>query len=363
MVSRPSRFNPPMECIRLFDADAKLDGFIVIHSTTLGPGAGGCRLSSYAEIEDALHDALKLSEAMNYKHALAGLPFGGAKAILRKPEGDFDRGALFRAFGRVVESLDGLYVTAEDVGTTVDDMREVAGVSRHVAGLKPNAGRGGNTSSAWTALGVLEAMCAAARFALGRDLKGLTVAVQGTGNVGAELCRRLDDAGARIVIADPRPERRDRLHHILGAQVVGVDDIVTVEADIFAPCGGEGTIDENTAGRIAARIICGGANNQLASATVGELLMRRGITYVPDYVANAGGIICATSRYLEEDESRIRRRIGKIATRVDSILRRAAKAHCPTVSIADEMAEQKIAEAFQHTLDTRPSSAIARKMN
>src|SRR5690606_10808893 len=181
-------------------------------------------------------DAFRLAEGMTYKNALAGLPLGGAKAVLRRPAGDFDRVALFRAFGRAVEELRGLYVTAADVGTSVADMQEVASVSRHVAGLPVADGGFGGAPSPWAAKGVFEAMQAAARFALGRELEGLTVAVQGTGNVGADLCRRLAGAGARLVIADPRPARRDRLRAILGAEVVDVNEIAAVEADIFAPC-------------------------------------------------------------------------------------------------------------------------------
>lgn len=246
MVARPARLTPPVECVRLHDADSGLDGAIAIHSTTLGPGAGGCRLWTYPGIDEALADALRLAEGMSYKNALAGLPLGGAKAVLRRPEGHFDRAKLFRAFGRAVEQLGGLYVTAEDVGTSVADMQEVASTTRHVAGLPPAAGRAGGDPSPWTARGVFESMRAAARFALDTDLAGLTVAVQGTGNVGANLCRRLSDAGARLVIADPNPARRDQLATILGAEVVDVDDIMSVQAEIFAPCALGGVLTRNS---------------------------------------------------------------------------------------------------------------------
>ena len=151
MVVRLARLAPPLECVRLYDLEAGLDGFIAIHSTALGPGAGGCRLWSYPDASHALADAVRLAEGMSYKNALAGLPLGGAKAVLRRPEGEWDRVALFRAFGRAVEALGGLYVTAEDVGTSVEDMQEVATVSRHVAGLPSVAGRAGGDPSPWTA--------------------------------------------------------------------------------------------------------------------------------------------------------------------------------------------------------------------
>lgn len=345
MVTRPSRLNPPMECIRLYDAEAGLDGVIAIHSTALGPGAGGCRFWTYPDIDDALADALRLAEGMSYKNALAGLPLGGAKAVLRKPAGGFDRAALFRAFGRAVEDLGGSYITAEDVGTTVEDMHEVASVSRHVAGLKPLEGLAGGDPSPWTAKGVFDSMRAAARFALDRDLDGLTVAVQGTGNVGADLCRRLAEAGAHLVIADPSPARRDRLQHILGAKVVDADEIVDVNADIFAPCALGGALTPRSVARLKAKVVCGGANNQLASPEVAGLLVERGITYAPDYVVNAGGIINVSAEYLGEDEERVAERVAKIGPRVSAILERAAREGRSPAAVADEMAEQVIAGA------------------
>src|SRR5690606_25620594 len=202
--------------------ESGLEGVIVIHSTALGPGAGGCRFWSYPDMDGARADAMRLAEGMSYKNALAGLPLGRAKAVLRRPEGEFDRARPFHAFGRAVEELGGRYVTAEDVGTSVADMQDVAKATRHVAGLPPAEGRAGGDPSPWTARGVFESMQAAAAFALGSELRGLTVAVQGTGNVGADLCRHLAKAGARLVIADPNPARREELRVALGAKVVGV---------------------------------------------------------------------------------------------------------------------------------------------
>ncbi|MDO9370116.1 MAG: Glu/Leu/Phe/Val dehydrogenase dimerization domain-containing protein [Sphingopyxis sp.] len=345
MVVRLARLAPPLECVRLYDLQAGLDGFIAIHSTTLGPGAGGCRLWSYSDARDALGDAMRLAEGMSYKNALAGLPLGGAKAVLRRPEGEFDRVALFRAFGRAVESLGGLYVTAEDVGTSVADMQEVASVSRHVAGLPSAEGRAGGDPSPWTARGVFESMRTAAEFALGRDLAGLTVAVQGTGNVGADLCRRLADAGANLVIADPDPVRRDRLGAILGARIVDVDAIAGVEADIFAPCALGGALSHESVGKLKAKLVCGAANNQLASPDVAALLMDRGVVYAPDYVVNAGGIINVSAEYLGEDESDVELRVAAIAPRVAALLERAARERRSPAVVADEMAEETIAGA------------------
>lgn len=345
MVARPARLTPPVECVRLYDAEVQLDGVIAIHSTALGPGAGGCRFWSYPDADSALADALRLAEGMSYKNALADLPFGGAKAVLRKPAGDYDRAALFRAFGRVVEGLGGLYVTAEDVGTTVADMQEIAGVTRHVAGLPPAKGRAGGDPSPWTARGVFESMQAAAGFALGRDVAGLTVAVQGTGHVGAELCRHLADAGAKLVIADPDPVRRDRLRAILDAQVVGVDEIAMVEADVFAPCALGGALTRDTVAALKARLVCGAANNQLATPDVADLLHERGVAYVPDYVANAGGIISVSAEYLGEGPTEVADRVAAIAPRVAALLERAAREARSPALVADEMAEEVIADA------------------
>ena len=345
MVVRLARLAPPLECVRLYDLEAGLDGFIAIHSTALGPGAGGCRLWSYLDTSHALADAVRLAEGMSYKNALAGLPLGGAKAVLRRPEGDWDRVALFRAFGRAVEGLGGLYVTAEDVGTTVEDMQEVATVSRHVAGLPPAEGCAGGDPSPWTAKGVFDAMEVAAAFALGRGLDGLTVAVQGTGNVGAELCRRLADAGARLVIADVSPVRRDRLQAVLGAEVVDVSEIASVDADIFAPCALGGVLDRRTVAGMKARLVCGAANNQLASADVAAMLVERGIVYAPDYVVNAGGIINVSAEYLGETESDVEVRVAEIGPRVGALLECAAREGRSPALVADEMAEEVLAGA------------------
>lgn len=345
MVVRLARLAPPFECVRLYDLEAGLDGFIAIHSTALGPGAGGCRLWSYPDARYALADAVRLAEGMSYKNALAGLPLGGAKAVLRRPEGDWDRVALFRAFGRAVEELGGAYVTAEDVGTSVADMQEVAQTSRHVAGLPRAEGRAGGDPSPWTAKGVFDAMEVAAAFALGRGLDGLTVAVQGTGNVGADLCRRLTDAGARLVIADVNPVRRDRLKAVLGAEVVDVSEIASVDADIFAPCALGGVLDHRTVAGMKARLVCGAANNQLASADVAVMLVERGIIYAPDYVVNAGGIINVSAEYLGESECDVEARIAEIGPRVGALLERAAREGRSPALVADEMAEEVIAGA------------------
>lgn len=185
-------------------------------------------------------------------------------------------------------------------------------------------------------------MRVAARFALGRDLKGLTVAVQGTGNVGAELCRRLADAGAKLVIADPNPSRRDRLKHILGAKVVSTLDIASVKADVFAPCALGGVLDRPAVEAMQAKIVCGGANNQLASPDIAGLMLERGILYAPDYAVNAGGIICVAAEYLGETRPDVANRVAQIAPRLGAIFERAKIEKCSPAAIADAMAEDVI---------------------
>lgn len=336
---------PPEQFVRLDDPASGLSGLIAIHSTALGPGAGGCRLWRYADFEAAQADAFRLAEGMSYKNALADLPFGGAKAVLCEPDGDYDRRALFRAFGRAVAALGGRYVTAEDVGTRVEDMETVAGETRHVAGLAARQGRAGGDPSPWTALGIFEAMKVAARHTLGADLADLTVAVQGTGNVGARLCSLLAGAGARLVIADVDPARRDRLAAIHGARVMDADDIVAAEADVFAPCALGGVLGEASVARLKAMLVCGGANNQLAAPEVAELLLARGIGYVPDYVANAGGIINVSAEYLGETGDQVEARVKAIGPRVATILETAAARRVSPAQVADRMAREKIMES------------------
>lgn len=345
MVVQFSGRLPALETVRLEDKSVGLDGVIVVHSTTLGPGAGGCRLWHYPDLDHAFTDAFRLAEGMSYKNAMAGLPFGGAKAVLRRPDGTFDRAALFAAFGRAVEALGGRYVTAEDVGTTVADMQDVARETRHVAGLAAVGAAAGGDPSPWTAAGVFGAIEAGAAFALGCNLKGLTVAVQGTGNVGGELCRRLADAGARLVIADVAPGRRDRLATILGARVVAADAIASVDCDIFVPCALGGVLDEPAVAAMKATLVCGGANNQLAAPEFAAMLRDRGITYVPDYVANAGGIISVSAEYLGESAASVASRVAQIGPRVTAILEEASRRGLSPATVADETAERLIASA------------------
>ncbi len=335
-----------LEQLRIIrDAETGVSGVIAIHSTALGPAAGGCRLWHYESEDDMIADAKRLARGMSFKNAMAGLPFGGGKAVLQRPKGAFDRAALFRIFGEAVRDLGGSYVTAEDVGTTVEDMKQVHDYTRYVAGLEPKPGLAGGDPSPWTALGVFESMKVAANFALEQDLHVLTVAVQGTGNVGGELCGLLHRAGAKLIIADIDSDRVLELARRYDAEVVGIDEIAAVEADIFAPCALGGALNERSVANLRARIVCGGANNQLATEADGIRLFERGIIYAPDYLVNAGGIINVAAEYLGETPTDVAQRVRKIADRLATVLKQAALERQATNLVADELARDLIAAA------------------
>ncbi|WP_334185615.1 Leu/Phe/Val dehydrogenase [Novosphingobium sp.] len=344
MVARASRMTPPMEYVRLYDEAAGLDGVIAIHSTARGPAAGGCRFWTYADESAAMADAVRLAEGMSYKNAMAELPFGGGKAVLRRPAGAFDRAALFEAFGEAVERLAGRYVTAEDVGTTVADMEAIARRTSHVAGRTALPGRAGGDPSPWTALGVFEAMRAAVAFQSGSTLSGKVVSVLGVGNVGAHLCELLAEAGAELVVADIDPTRCAQMAERHAARVVSIDEIAGVAADVFAPCALGGALDAATVSALQARLVCGAANNQLASEDMADVLLARGVTYVPDYVANAGGIINVAAEYLRESADEVRQRVVRIGPRVAAVLEEAARDGLAPSTVADRTAERLMQE-------------------
>ncbi|MET0309841.1 MAG: Glu/Leu/Phe/Val dehydrogenase dimerization domain-containing protein [Sphingomonas sp.] len=329
--------------VRLHRPEAGLEGVIVIHSTLLGPGAGGCRLWQYDGDEARLRDAKRLAQGMSYKSALAGLPLGGAKAVLERPRGRFDRARFFRAFGEEVERLGGSYVTAEDVGTTVDDMSEVGYATRHVAGLPVRGNRIGGDPSPHTARGVFEAMQAAVRMRLGGGLEGVTIGVQGLGNVGRALCELLAQAGARLIVADINAKHVAWAERFLKAKPADPDKILASKVDVLAPCALGPAFDWRNVAQVRAAIICGAANNQLAAPENGDNLARAGVTYVPDYVANAGGIINVAGEYLRWDDSAVEARITAIGDRVRVILGEARSSGMAPNRVADAMARRLVA--------------------
>ncbi len=346
-------FDNHQRTINIYDAPSGLRAVIAIHSTALGPAAGGCRLWNYENPELALSDALRLSRGMSYKNAIAGLPVGGGKAVILGPIAPERRRAALEAFGKAVDSLGGLYITAEDVGISEADMAIVAEKTTYASGVAMSGGVGGNPSP-FTAQGVRIGIETAARLALGRtDLENVRVAVQGLGGVGFNLCRELKALGAKLVVTDVTPERIEQACDLYGAERASVDDILLVDADIVAPCALGGVITEDVATKMRARVVAGGANNQIGSAAAGQILFERGITYAPDYVINAGGIIMVTAEYFGNSErSDVERAIEGIGDRTREVLERSKKDVRPSHLVADQMAQKIIETAARRALTT-----------
>ncbi|HEX6038924.1 Leu/Phe/Val dehydrogenase [Longimicrobium sp.] len=322
--------------------DGEYHGIVAVHSTALGTALGGTRLWRYAAEADALDDALRLSRGMTYKNALAGLDAGGGKSVILAPARIDDRAALFRAHARVVDMLGGTYITAEDVGTTPADMDTMAAVTPHVAGVSSGIG----DPSPHTARGVFRALQAAVahRFGAG-EVAGMTVAVQGTGNVGAWLVRLLREAGANVVVADVDADRAAAVAEEHGTRVVSADAIYDVEADVFAPCALGGILNVETISRLRASVVAGGANNQLRDADDGARLAARGIVYAPDYVANAGGVITGYGEMAGWTPAQCAARVDAIHDTVRDLLRRADTSGILPHEAADRMVEERLAAA------------------
>jgi leucine dehydrogenase len=347
MVNRSMNLEDFHEQIHVIDDPASgAHGVIALHSLVLGPAAGGCRFWRYPNHQSLIEDAVRLARGMTFKNALAGLPFGGGKAVLQMPAGDFDRRALFRSFGDAVAKLAGRYVTAEDVGTGVDDMMSVFERTHYVAGLRPRSGKAGGDPSPWTAMGVFEAMGAAARFACGAEIGDMRVAVQGAGHVGAALCKLLASAGATVIVADVDTARARQVADSIGGTVMDPDAILAADVDIVAPCALGAVLTDVSVADLRATIICGAANNQLDRSETAALLDQRGILYAPDYVVNSGGIINVAAEYLGEGEDGVRDRIAGIPARLTDILAASRSEGRSTVEVADAKARAVIASAW-----------------
>ncbi len=329
------------------DPASGLRAIIAVHSTHQGPGAGGARFWHYADPEDAVTDALRLSRGMSFKNAMAGLPLGGGKAVILSDEARTKTPQMLAAFGRAIEGLNGRYVTAEDVGMTVGDMVAIARKTRHVSGLPARSGAIGGDPGPHTALGVFLGVKAAVRRVMGKDsVRGLQIAIQGVGSVGGGLARLAAAEGARLTVGDLDPVRANRLASDLGAKAVSADDILSIEADVVSPCALGAILTERSIDALRAPIVAGGANNQLATAASGPRLHARGILYAPDYVINAGGIINVASEYLgDSDASIVEKRIAGIPERLDSIWARSAESGNDPAGVADDMARKLIGRA------------------
>ncbi len=333
------------------DAESGLKAIIAVHSTALGAAAGGCRLWTYETPGAALSDALRLSRGMSYKNAMANLPMGGGKAVILGPVPAEKRDAVMQAFGRAVDSLNGRYITAEDVGVSVADMEIVATTTKHVGGLAAGAGKSGGDPSPYTARGVRVGIESAVRAKLGRrDLAGLSIAVQGLGHVGMYLCEELFNQGVNLVVADINPARVAEAQARFGAVGVSIDDILTQPVDVIAPCALGATITEYAARYIRAGVVAGAANNQLATAEAGRILAERGILYAPDYVINAGGIIMVQGELSgDNDTAVVTAKVDAIGDRLDAIFKRAVRDNVITNGVADSMARDKLAAARNKT--------------
>ncbi|MBN8521904.1 MAG: Glu/Leu/Phe/Val dehydrogenase [Alphaproteobacteria bacterium] len=347
------------EIVRKISLSSGLTAFIAVHNTNLGPALGGLRMRPYGTERDALQDVLRLSRGMTYKNALAGLPLGGGKAVIIGHASTQKDDDMMAEIGEAVESLDGKYITAEDSGTCEDDMVSIARATEYVVGLPPQhlEGKGfgelGGNPSPLTALGVYRGIQAAVRFKLGRDhLSGLTASVQGVGAVGLETCKLLKQDGVNLIITDINNAQMDMARDVLGqVTVVSPDDIYSAPTDIFVPSAMGGVLNDKTIPQLKAQIIAGAANNQLLQNYHDQMLSDRHILYVPDYLINAGGVICVGYEYfrksgynpLDFDMTRtsMMAHVERIGQSVTELLRYAQEKRLHPGEAADRLAEEK----------------------
>ena len=324
------------------DTTSGYHGIIAIHSTALGPAVGGTRFWHYDSEEDALTDALRLSQGMTYKNALPGLPFGGGKSIIIGNNKTANREALLRAHGRFVDTLKGRYITAEDVGTSPADMEIVRLETRYVAGLLGGSG----DPSPFTARGVFRAIQASNKFRWNTDdLSGVTVAIQGCGHVGYNLAKLLHESGAKLIVSDVNRESVAHVVDEFAAKKVEPGEIFSVKADIFAPCALGGVINAATIAELKVQIVAGAANNQLAEERHGAMLRERNILYAPDYVANAGGVLNGCIELLSWDAEHALNKVDGIYDTILSIFESAQAQGITTNEAADRLAEERLRRA------------------
>lgn len=326
------------------DGPSSLRAIIAVHSTALGPSLGGIRFWRYDTEEAALADALRLSEAMTMKAAIAGLDQGGGKAVVLVDDPDAPHSeAMLRALGRAIDELGGRYLAAEDVGATPGDMDMIERETPWVTGVDPARGGSGDPSPV-TAIGVVAAMRAVGELLDGRcTVEGRSVAVQGAGHVGASLVGLLVDAGASVVVADINSDRARRVADHHGIDVVAAADVLEQDCDVLAPCALGGVISQDTAGRLRCRAICGAANNQLADEHAGRSLADRGIVYAPDFVANGGGIINLAEEFTGYSRTRALERVEGIEDTMRTVFERARTDGLTTDEAAVTMARERIA--------------------
>ncbi len=339
------------------DKNSGLKAIIAIHDTTLGPALGGTRMWTYDSEEDAVIDALRLARGMTYKNAAAGLNLGGGKTVIIGDPKTDKNPEMFRAFGRYVQGLAGRYITAVDVGTNEEDMDLIYMETDYVTGKSPEHGSAGNPSPA-TAYGLYLGLKSSAKEAFGTDsLEGKTVAVQGVGSVAYSMCKYLHEEGANLVVTDINQEAVKRAVEDFGAKAVDPDDIYDADCDIFAPCALGATINDDTIGRIKAKVIAGSANNQLAEDRHGQILHEKGIVYAPDFVINSGGVINVADELNGYNKDRAYKQIENIYTSLETIYQISKEKNIPTLAAANHMAEDRIA-SLQRSRSTFLSNEI-----
>ncbi|HEY4530455.1 MAG TPA: Glu/Leu/Phe/Val dehydrogenase dimerization domain-containing protein [Luteimonas sp.] len=322
--------------------DAGLKAIIAIHNTVLGPALGGTRMWPYKTEQEALNDVLRLSRGMTYKNAVAGLDIGGGKAVIIGNPATDKSEALFRAFGKAVQSLGGRYITAEDVGIDVNDMEHVYKETEFVTGVHQVHGGSGDPSP-FTAYGSLQGLMAALNAKFGDEEVGkYSYAVQGLGHVGMEYVKLLKERGAKIFVTDINQSLVDKAVTEYGAEAVGLDEIYDVDADVYSPCALGGTVNEETLPRLKAKVICGSANNQLATNAIGDEVEKRGILYAPDYAVNAGGVMNVALEMTGYNRERAMRQMRTIYHNLTRIFEIAQRDGIPTYKAADRMAEERI---------------------
>jgi leucine dehydrogenase len=339
------------------DAESGLKAIIAVHDTTLGPALGGMRMWPYASWDDALFDVLRLAKGMTFKSAVAETGLGGGKSVILGNPKTQKSERLFLAMGRFIESVGGAYITAEDVGTSVEDMVVVRRATRHVTGLPRSSGSSGDPSP-WTALGVYRGIVASLEEVFGSgDVKGRSVAIQGCGHVGKYLAEHLAKAGAKLLLADISPERVAEVAKATGGTVVDSADILFQRCDVLAPCALGAVLNDETLPRLKTRIIAGAANNVLLREEHGARLKAMGVLYAPDYVINAGGIINVSIEVEKGgyDESRSKKKVENIYHALKKVVALSTSAGISTNEASNRLADEILARGRAVRLN--PASA------
>ena len=330
------------------DQTSGLKAIIAVHNTNLGPSLGGCRMWSYDSDEDALNDVLRLAKGMTYKAAMADLPQGGGKAVIIGDPRSQKSPQMLAAMGAFVDSLGGKYISAEDSGMSVDDLKIMAKHSKYIAGIDAkfhvNGGIPDGNPAPSTAFGVFVGLQATVKYSLKSDLRGVKVAIQGLGHVGYRLAEHLHKHGAILYVTDIYPESLQKAREAFGAVVVAPDEIFALDVDVFAPCAMGAAINHDSVNQLQAKIIAGAANNQLADESFGGLLTDKGILYAPDYVINAGGIIDIYHQKQASSAAAMRMHIEKIGDTLVEIYDRATELGLPTNIVANQIAEERFAK-------------------